>query len=80
MEITEDLIDELSRLSACRDVLNRTAPLFSDDASFAAAGSHEYYRGFQAITDMLAQTPVRVFEMNRFIGQEGRERGPSIWQ
>lgn len=71
LEITGDLIDELSRLSACRDVLNRTAPLFPDGIDFCY-GNHEYYRGFQAITDMLAQTPVRVLRNESFCVSPGR--------
>lgn len=59
LEITGDLIDELSLLPACRRVIEDNASRFPDGVDFCY-GNHEYYRSLPAIRDMLEQTPVRI--------------------
>ncbi len=59
LEITGDLIDELSLLPACRRVIEENASRFPDGVDFCY-GNHEYYRSLPAIRDMLEQTPVRI--------------------
>ena len=65
LEITGDLIDELSRLPQCRQVLADGAALFTDGIDFCY-GNHEYYRGLADITDMLETTPVRIVRNSHF--------------
>jgi len=74
LEITGDLIDEISRLPECRDVLNRTASLFPDGIDFCY-GNHEYYRGLAAITAMLEETPVRILRNSHFCASPGGGKG-----
>lgn len=71
LEITGDLIDELSRLPECEAVLRKMAPLFPDGIDFCY-GNHEYYRGIEAITDMLERTPVRILRNESFCVSPGR--------
>lgn len=59
LEITGDLIDELSLLPMCQRVLADNASRFPDGIDFCY-GNHEYYRNLPAIRDMLKQTPVRI--------------------
>ena len=71
LEITGDLIDELSRLPQCRQVLADGAALFPDGIDFCY-GNHEYYRGLADITDMLETTPVRIVRNSHFCASPGR--------
>ena len=73
LEITGDLIDELSRLPQCRQVLADGAALFPDGIDFCY-GNHEYYRGLADITDMLETTPVRIVRNSHFCASPGRYR------
>lgn len=70
LEITGDLIDELSRLPACQAVLQRTAHLFPDGIDFCY-GNHEYYRGLKEITDMLEETPVHILRNENLCASPG---------
>lgn len=65
LEITGDLIDELSLLPQCQAVLQELAPYFRDGIDFCY-GNHEYYRGLPQITAMLEKTPVRILRNSSF--------------
>lgn len=75
--LTGDLIDELSRLPAYQDILNKNASRFPDGIEFCY-GNHEYYRSFTDITEMLRQTPVRILRNENFCASPGR--GKNLWQ
>lgn len=74
LEITGDLIDELSLLSACRRVIEENASRFPDGIDFCY-GNHEYYRSLPAIRDMLEQTPVRILRNSHIEASSGRGEG-----
>ncbi len=74
LEITGDLIDELSFLPECRDALLQYAGKFPDGIDFCY-GNHEYYRGFSRITAMLEETPVRILRNSSFLASPGRGAG-----
>lgn len=74
LEITGDLIDELTLLPAYRDILNQNAPRFPDGIDFCY-GNHEYYRGFRDITEMLKQTPVRILRNSHICASSGQGKG-----
>lgn len=76
LEITGDLIDELSRLPQCRQVLMEGAALFPDGIDFCY-GNHEYYRGLADITDMLESTPIRIVRNSHFCASPGGGRNLS---
>ncbi|WP_234984907.1 metallophosphoesterase [Megasphaera cerevisiae] len=74
VEITGDLIDELSLLPACRQILQQNASRFPDGMDFCY-GNHEYYRGFNQITAMLEETPVRIMRNSHIVVSTGRGNG-----
>lgn len=74
VEITGDLIDELSLLPQCGDVLREMAAKFPDGMDYCY-GNHEYYRGLEAITAMLETTPVRILRNSAIEASPGRGRG-----
>lgn len=63
--ITGDLIDELTLLPECRDILKNSTGKFPDGAVFIY-GNHEYYRGLEQITDMLETTDVRILRNENY--------------
>jgi predicted MPP superfamily phosphohydrolase len=74
LELTGDLIDELSLLPDFQDVLVKNAARFPDGIDFCY-GNHEYYRSFSAITAMLAHTPVRILRNSHIMASPGRGEG-----
>lgn len=74
VEITGDLIDELSLLSQCGSVLQNMAGKFPDGIDYCY-GNHEYYRGIDDITAMLETTPVRILRNAAIEISPGRGRG-----
>ena len=74
LEITGDLIDELSLLPKAREIIEANAHRFPDGIDFCY-GNHEYYRNFAAITDMLDATPVRVLRNAAFQASRGCGQG-----
>lgn len=74
LEITGDLIDELSLLPACQRVIEDNASRFPDGIDFCY-GNHEYYRSLPAIRDMLEQTPVRILCNSHIEASSGRGDG-----
>lgn len=74
LEITGDLIDELSLLPACQRVIEDNASRFPDGIDFCY-GNHEYYRSLPAIRDMLEQTPVRILCNSHIEASPGRGEG-----
>ncbi len=74
LEITGDLIDELSALPDCQRVLVENAPRFPDGIDFCY-GNHEYIRGIEEITAMLQQTPVRILRNTAIEVSPGRGAG-----
>lgn len=74
LEITGDLIDELSLLDECRNALCRWAGKFPDGIDFCY-GNHEYYRGFGRITEMLGETPVRILRNSHIMASLGKGDG-----
>lgn len=74
LEITGDLIDELSLLTACQRVIEDNASRFPDGIDFCY-GNHEYYRSLPAIRDMLEQTPVRILCNSHIEASSGRGDG-----
>ena len=71
LELTGDLIDELSRLPEYQEILRKNADRFPDGIEFCY-GNHEYYRGLPEITVMLEKTPVRILRNNNFCASPGR--------
>lgn len=74
LEITGDLIDELSLLPACQRVLIENAPRFRDGIDFCY-GNHEYYRNLPKIRDMLEGTPVRLLRNEAYCVSPGHGDG-----
>lgn len=74
LEVTGDLIDELSLLSACQHVIESNASRFPDGIDFCY-GNHEYYRNLPAIRDMLKETPVRILRNSHIQASPGRGDG-----
>ena len=73
LELTGDLIDELSRLPEYQEILRKNADRFPDGIEFCY-GNHEYYRGLPEITVMLEKTPVRILRNNNFCASPGEGR------
>ncbi|MCH4179225.1 MAG: metallophosphoesterase [Megasphaera sp.] len=69
--MTGDLIDEVSLLPEFQQILVDNAARFPDGIDFCY-GNHEYYRGFDDITAMLTQTPVRILRNSHFMASPGR--------
>ena len=74
LELTGDLIDELSLLPACRHIIESNASRFPDGIDFCY-GNHEYYRNLSAIRDMLKETPVRILRNSHIQASPGRGDG-----
>lgn len=74
VEITGDLIDELSLLPQCGQVLRQMAARFPDGIDYCY-GNHEYYRGIEEITAMLETTPVRILRNAAAEISPGRGQG-----
>ena len=74
VEITGDLIDELSLLPQCGDVLREMAAKFPDGIDYCY-GNHEYYRGLEAIAAMLEATPVRILRNSAIEASPGWGQG-----
>lgn len=74
LELTGDLIDELSRLPAYQEILNKNAHRFPDGIDFCY-GNHEYYRGLPQITAMLQETPVRILRNENYCVSAGQGEG-----
>ena len=70
LELTGDLIDELSLLPEYEKILNEYAPYFPDGIDFCY-GNHEYYRGIGQITAMLDKTPVRILRNTSYCASPG---------
>lgn len=85
LEITGDLIDELSLLPECKKILLSNFQRFPDGIDFCY-GNHEYYRGIGEITAMLADTPIRILRNSNVCvspgkgaqlqGRQGRDTRP----
>ncbi|WP_293985523.1 metallophosphoesterase [uncultured Megasphaera sp.] len=74
LEITGDLIDELSLLPQAQAIIAANADRFPDGIDFCY-GNHEYYRDFDAITAMLEKTPVRILRNSSFRASRGCGQG-----
>ena len=74
VELTGDLIDELSLLPQFQDVVLRNEGRFPDGIDFCY-GNHEYYRSFDRITAMLEGTPVRILRNSAIEISPGRGGG-----
>jgi predicted MPP superfamily phosphohydrolase len=70
--ITGDLIDELSLLPQCEQILQAAAEKFPDGIDFIY-GNHEYYRGLAQITAMLERTPVRILRNSNYEAGAGAQ-------
>ena len=74
VEITGDLIDELTLLPQCGDVLRRMVSVFPDGIDYCY-GNHEYYRGIEEITSMLEETGIRILRNTCLEASPGRGQG-----
>ena len=74
VEITGDLIDELTLLPQCGDVLRRMVSRFPDGIDYCY-GNHEYYRGIEEITAMLEATGIRILRNACLEASPGRGQG-----
>lgn len=74
LEMTGDLIDELSLLPDFQKVLLKNASRFPDGIDFCY-GNHEYYRGINDITAMLENTPVRILRNSHIMVSRGHGEG-----
>lgn len=70
LEITGDLIDELSLLRPCRDILQEKGKIFRDGMDFCY-GNHEYYRNVEKITAMLRTTGIRILKNTSYCVSAG---------
>lgn len=71
LELTGDLIDEMSLLPEFQKILTKNASRFPDGIDFCY-GNHEYYRGLERITAMLETTAVRILRNSHFQASPGR--------
>lgn len=74
LEITGDVIDELSLLPQAEKILRDNAPRFPDGIDFCY-GNHEYYRGLPQITAMLKKAGVRILRNAAFAASPGYGQG-----
>lgn len=74
LELTGDLVDELTLLPKYEEILNKNARRFPDGIDFCY-GNHEYYRDMERITAMLKKTPVRILRNSNFCASSGRGAG-----
>ncbi len=68
--ITGDLVDEMSMLEDIEPILKEKSRFFPDGIDYIY-GNHEHRRDFEAITDMLRRTPVRILKNEAYLAKEG---------